>query len=285
MKKITLGILVVVLMSFVPSGKTTTPIRARELTDKMLYAIEQMKTVTYKMKKTERVGGEYKKGEQDAKLQLKPRCSYVYVHEPTKGVEVLFVEGKNNNNALVKPNAFPYINLNLDPYGSIMRKGNHHTLYELGFNYIGAIIKDIADKSGDKLEEYFVIEGEVVFDHKKCYKLIIHYKPYALKNYTIAQGETLTNIAYRDHLSDFKMLELNPSISDYNAVKPGQVIKVPSAYAQKTVLYIDKHTFLPIMQSIYDEKGLFEQYEFYNVKLNPPIKPEEFTKGYKDYRF
>jgi outer membrane lipoprotein-sorting protein len=51
------------------------------------------------------------------------------------------------------------------------------------------------------------------------------------------------------------------------------------------VLYIEKATFLPLFQKMYDEKGLFSQYEFYNLELNAPIAPEEFTRNYKGYSF
>jgi hypothetical protein len=33
------------------------------------------------------------------------------------------------------------------------------------------------------------------------------------------------------------VLENNPGLDDYNDVKPGDVIKVPTYYAQTTVLY------------------------------------------------
>jgi len=80
-------------------------------------------------------------------------------------------------------------------------------------------------------------------------------------------------------------LKKNKEIKNFGDVKPGQIIIIPNAYARKTVLYIDKNTYLPILQTMYDDIGLFEQYEFYNLQLNPKIAEEEFTKEYKGYHF
>ena len=48
---------------------------------------------------------------------------------------------------------------------------------------------------------------------------------------------------------------------------------------------IDKEKMLPISVEIFDDKGLFESYEFYNLQVNSTILAEEFTEDYKDYHF
>ena len=42
---------------------------------------------------------------------------------------------------------------------------------------------------------------------------------------------------------------------------------------------------IPVSVSIYDDIGLFESYDYTNVKINKPIEEKEFTKGYKGYGF
>jgi outer membrane lipoprotein-sorting protein len=81
------------------------------------------------------------------------------------------------------------------------------------------------------------------------------------------------------------IMEINEDVDDYNDVSAGQIIKIPNAYARKTLLCIEKKTNLPLLQAMYDEKGLFAQYEFYNVQVNPSITEAEFTRDYKDYDF
>jgi outer membrane lipoprotein-sorting protein len=50
-------------------------------------------------------------------------------------------------------------------------------------------------------------------------------------------------------------------------------------------LLIDKKTLTPVSVKVYDEEGLYEAYEFYNVKINQTFMSDEFLKSYKDYRF
>ena len=63
------------------------------------------------------------------------------------------------------------------------------------------------------------------------------------------------------------------------------MIQVPNVYAKIILLMIDKEYMLPISEKIIDDKGLYETYEYFNLKVNTPNAPEEFTKEYKDYKF
>ena len=65
---------------------------------------------------------------------------------------------------------------------------------------------------------------------------------------------------------------------------PWMAIKT-HAYAKYVLLYIDKDNFLPIGVRVFDDKGLFEQYDYYNLQVNPKFDDAEFTKDYKDYNF
>ena len=71
----------------------------------------------------------------------------------------------------------------------------------------------------------------------------------------------------------YKIKELN-NIDD--EVKPGQVIKIPSAYAKKSTFYIDKSTSLPIYHKMEDEKGIYEIYEFKELKLGVTLTDADF---------
>jgi hypothetical protein len=260
-------------------------VSSRSIMENMFASINNVETLQFKLKKAERVAGELKYGEQDVKFNRTPKKIYTYIHKPNAGVELLFIEGQNDNKALINPNGFPFINVNLDPYGSNMRKGNHHTIYEVGFDYIGSIMKKIHNDKSLNYDEIFLYKGIVKFDNKDCYQIIIDYKPYSYIEYKVQSGESLVDIAYKNFISDFMILEKNPSIKEYENVKPGQIITIPNAYAQKTILFIDKKTHLPIVQKMYDEKGLYEQYEFFNLALNLEIKQEEFKPNYKEYSF
>ena len=273
------------LLLFFFSSYNLQSISNRQILDNVFAAIDNIETLRFKLKKTERIEGVLKYGEQDVKFNRKPMKVYTYVVAPHKGVEVLYIDGKNNDDAYINPNAFPYMNLNFDPYGSVMRKGNHHTVHEVGFDYIYDILKKTDQISDTEFDKYFLYTGDVKLNNRDCYKLEVDYFNYKLVNYTVLANENVTAIAYKLQLSDYFILELNKNIEDYDDVKEGDQIVVPNAYAKKTILYVDKSNNLPIFQAMYDEKGLFEQYEFLNLLLNPKIAEEEFTRDFKDYGF
>ena len=70
--------------------------------------------------------------------------------------------------------------------------------------------------------------------------------------------------------------------SFYGNIKEGKVIQVPSNYCKNILLYIDESTMLPLTISIYDDIGIFENYEYSNVKTNRKFGPDDFGKFYKD---
>jgi outer membrane lipoprotein-sorting protein len=253
----------------------------RELIDKIFAAVDNVKTVRYSLQCNERIKGKMQHTESKVKLQISPRKLYLYI----KGIEVLWVQGQNNGNALVNPNSFPYINLNLDPYGSLMRADQHHTIHEMGYQYLYDILRDGYKKAGDNLNKYFTVMPDEKHNGRDCYKLAITFPDFEWIPYTVKKGENLTTIARKLRVSEYMVLENNPKLGGYTDVKEGQVIKVPNAYAKMTLLLVDKEYMLPVNNKVFDDKGLFETYEYFDLKVNPPIAPEEFTKTYKDYNF
>ncbi len=253
----------------------------RALIEKIFQSVDNVKTLRYSLQCNERIHGRMQHTESRVKLQTSPRKLYLYI----KGIEVLWLQGTNNGEALVNPSSFPYINLNLDPYGGLMRKDQHHTIHEMGFHYLADILRDGMKKAGDKLDKYFKVLGEEVYDGRPCYKLSIAYPDFGWAPYTVKSGENLITIARRLRISEYMVLENNPKISNYNDVKEGQVIQVPNAYAKLTLLLIDKEYLLPINNKVFDDKGVFETYEYHNLLVNPVIAPEEFSKTYKEYHF
>jgi LysM repeat protein len=250
----------------------------------MMASIEKIRTLTFTLDKSERINGKMVPGSQTVKVHAKPFKTYVLVHVPDKGAQVLYVEGENGGNAKVSPNKFPYMTLNLDPEGSILRNNQHHSVKQLGFEYTGKVLKHVYDQYKDKMEDYVQVHGEVTYDGRKCWNVTLTNKQYALKDHTVKAGETVIDIARKTHSNEYELLELN-KLGGYDKVKAGQVIKVPNTYCKKIEMYIDKENHLPIYQKMYDATGLIAVYEYKNLKVNPPIKPEEFTSTYSGYKF
>lgn len=254
----------------------------KEIVLKSLKSIEEVKSLKYHLKITERGKKGFNFYESSVKFNRKPRKIYLYI----KGIEVLWVEGTNKGRALVKPSSFPYINLNLDPLGDLMRQDQHHTLNEMGYDYFGAIIGYSVKKIGDKFDDVFSLEGEAKINGRSCYKIVINNKDFSYTDYKIGENESITSIARKLHVCEYMILEKNKKFKDYfDILKPGEIIKVPTWYCKKVEMYIDKFYFLPISMKIEDDKGLFEEYNYHFLQVNPKIDDAEFTRDYKDYKF
>ena len=275
--------IILVTWGFFFSGKIDhySPPSSREIIDQMLKAVDNVKTLTYHLKVNERIKGTILSTQSVVKLQRSPRKLYLFLYGP----EVLWIEGKNNGNALVNPGAFPFFSLNLDPYGATLRKDQHHTIHEVGFDYLSDIIRASVKKTGDKFDRNFLFIGEEKGGARACYKIIITYPEFAFNNYTVKKGEDLVAIARKFKISEYMILENNPAVDNFSNVKEGQQIKIPNAYGKLTTLLIDKEYLLPIFNKIFDDKGLFESYEYQELKVNVKIPEEEFTKEFKGYHF
>jgi hypothetical protein len=254
----------------------------KEIVLKSLKSIEEVKSLKYHLKITERGKKGFNFYESSVKFNRKPRKIYLYI----KGIEVLWVEGTNKGKALVKPNSFPYINLNLDPLGDLMRQDQHHTLNEMGYDYFGSIIGYSVKKMGDKFGEVFSLEGEAKINGRNCYKILINNKDFSYTDYKIGENESITSIARKLNVCEYMILEKNKKFKDYfDILKPGEIIKVPTWYCKKVEMYIDKFYFLPISIKIEDDKGLFEEYNYHFLQVNPKIDDAEFKRDFKDYKF
>lgn len=279
--RIVLGIasLSLPLTVFQPKNDLT----CEEVLEKSFKAIHEVKSLKYHLKIIERGKKGFNYYESAVKFNKNPRQIYLYI----KGIEVLYLEGKNNNKALVNPGGFPYITLNLDPMGDLMRQDQHHTLNEMGYDYFSTVIQHTLKKvDRTHFDEYFKLIGEEKVNNRLCYKIIINNKDFTYKDYTVQPGESITSIARKFFVSEYMILEKNPKFKDYfDPLKKGQVIKVPNSYCRSVVLYIDKFYFVPVSVKVIDDKGLFEEYNYHFLQVNPKFEEGEFTRTYKDYKF
>ena len=275
---ILLGLLNLLFVGFIQK----TDVTAKEILDKSAKAIRDVKSLKYHLKIIERGKKGFNHYESAVKFNKHPRQIYLYI----KGIEVLWLEGKNNGKALVNPFSFPYINLNLDPMGDLMRQDQHHSLNEMGYDYLATIIGQQIKRVGDDFDEYFKLIGEEKINNRLCYKIIIDNKDFGYRDYVVGEGESITSIARKFFIAEYMILEKNPKFKDYfDILKKGQVIKIPNSYCKSVVLYVDKFYFLPISVKVIDDKGLFEEYNYHFLQVNPKFEEGEFTRDYKDYKF
>ena len=260
----------------------------RKLAEDMLAKMATVKTLKYRLYKKERLNGKYRISEIQVKYQKAPFACYLYMYTPDAGVEVLYKDGVNDGKAFVNPNKklVSFIDFDFDPMGKTLRKDEHHTLFENGFEYMRGILKAVmrvADEEG-KYDEYCVVEGEVDFKGRKCHKVVLQYPPFAWKDYKVLAGEDLVKIARKFNLSEYMIMEKN-KLSSYASVKAGQTIKIPNIYAKKVIFYVDKINLMPIYQEVHDDQGLFEEYQYFNLIVNPTLAANDFSKDNPEYNF
>lgn len=276
-----------ILLSFMVALQANSQdLKAKLLIKKMLDASDALKSAKFILHSAEKErDGKIRESEMIIKLQNDPVKIYLYMIQPHSGAECLWRNGEAYNKVLVNPNGFPYINLKLGLYNSLLRQDSHHLVSEIGFDYLASMTKYYINRMGDSFYNYLHITDTLLWDKRICFELTFDYTPFQYMDYTVKLNETLTTIANQFHISDYVLLKHNPKVRDYDSVKPGQVIKVPNFYNRKVVLYVDQNNFLPLVQITYDENGLLERYEMKSFVLNPDLKPEEFTPSYASYGF
>lgn len=264
-----------------------TDLPAKQLMLKMLAACDALKSAKFILKSKEKErNGTIQESEMFVKLQSFPtKKLYLYLIKPQTGVEVLWKRGESSNKVLINPNGFPYFNLKLGMHNSLLRSDSHHIVSEIGFDYLTTMTRHHIDKIGDSFFNYVSISDTLQWDNHTCYELTVDYAPFKYFYYTVKLNETITTIANKFHVNDYALLNQNPQISDYDDVKPGQVIRIPNFYNRKIVMYVHHENFLPLVQTIYDETGLLEKYEMTSFALNPAFHHEEFSSEYYQYGF
>lgn len=279
-KSLLITLLLIMGTSFAQSQKPV--LTCSDIVTKTLRSIKEVKGLKYHLKITERGKKGFNFYESNVKFTRNPRLIYLYI----KGIEVLWVQGINDGKALVKPNSFPFFNLNLDPMGDLMRQDQHHTLNELGYDYFAGIIQHTIDRIGPKFNEYFEFVGEEKVNNRPCYKIHIHNRDFRYITYTVGEKENITSIARKFFIAEYMILEINPRFRDYfDILKKGEVIKIPNWYCKDVVMYVDQLYFLPVGVKVIDDKGLFEEYNYHSLQVNPKFEQGEFTRNFPGYGF
>ena len=254
-----------------------------QVVQEMFAATKRIKTLTYEMYKLERIKKDMKKQVTTVKLSRDPYKVYTRQKLPDEGVEVLYIGGEKT--ALINPNGFPWINLRLSPYGKIMRKDQHHTILDAGFDRVVSILEHLFTKYESEIASLTSFSSTVTRDNQKCWVVEFRNPHYTYIDYKVEEDETVVSVAEKFKLNGYMILQLNKEVNDYHDLSPGQVIRIPNDYSPKMILHIDQETMLPVTMKIFDEKGLYEQYEYKNVSINPVLQEKEFTSGYESYGF
>jgi len=275
----------VFIFSFLVFSITTSAQTVRSTLDKMYHAIGSIQTMSYEMTSQERIGTRMEVRNSKFKIQISPRK--LYMKNKDSGVELLYVSGWNNNHAYINPNGFPWMNLSFDINNSKVRNDGHHPVTHAGFSYLSILLRH-AEKTilqaGLKVEDRIKITGDVTWNGRSCTRLVMEDPDFKFITYTCTQSETLLEMSERLHVSEYLMMEKN-KLSYAAKVSKGMTLQIPSGFAKKVEIYIDKTNNLPVAQFIYDQNGILEKYEFKNLVLNPKLEAKEWTTGCASYGF
>ena len=280
--KYTITVISFCFIFFVLSFKNNSDVKPQKILHQMYDSIKNIKTLRQKVSAIERIETKFHTSTSEIKVQTHPRK--IYFVNKIKKLEILFDSEVSDRKAYVKPHVFPYITLSLDPTGNIMRKNQHYTIHELGYDFIGKSVALTINKDKDGMSNFTYL-GKVTKNGYNCYFLEYENKNYGYTSYKVGEKETASLIAYKLCVNDYLLRYKNNLLNDFGFLKKGSILKVPNLYCKKAILYIDDKLMLPISLSLYDDTGLFEGYEYTNIEINKPFKVDEFSKNFKDYNF
>lgn len=256
------------------------PITTQQLITRLTTAVQTLKSIRCDAEARERIGTKTLPDFTTMKITFNPYRVYL---KNRKGVEVLYVTGQNDNEAFVYPAAFPYVTLSLNPTGSLMRKGQHHTVLQAGFGMIADLLNGPDGRGDNVYTRSFRYAGDSTAQGRACYILRSDYPQFRYVPYRVGKNETIAAVADRFGCGEYRIVERN-GLSIDSKLTEGQVLQVPNAYGKRVIVVVDAKTYLPASVTVYDDRGLYEKYTFLNVVANQPIPLAEFSKDYKGYK-
>lgn len=247
----------------------------------MFDSINNIQTLRTKIYAMERLEDGYVTAESEIKVQVKPRK--LYFINPKKKLEILY-NAEVSHKATVKPHVFPYLTVNLEPTGNMMRKNQHYTINELGFEFIAKSIALTISQDKEALSN-FKYHGKVSKNGYHCHLIDYENKNYQYKKYVVGPKETASTISAKLCVNDYLLRYKNNLLNDFGYLKKGSVLTVPSQFCKKAVIYIDEKLMLPVSITLSDDAGVFESYEFSAIQINMPFRNNEFALNNKEYGF
>ena len=265
---------------FRPNESKSNPVSALKLVVAMLDSIHNIKTLSFQIKAYERIENNFISAESKVKISMKPHM--IYFRNEKKKIFILWQEGLNGGNAEVKSKMSLGTALSLDPHGNLMRKNQHYTIFELGFEYFAKVFSTTLAHDKDNLNKNLVYVGKKILREKNCFVLAYEDKNFGYMDYKTAKNESVSSIAAKFNTNDYAIRSKNNLHSFYGNIKEGTLLKIPNNYCKKIILYLDETTLLPMNMTSFDDVGLYENYEYSKVEMNKKINKEDFLQFYKD---
>ncbi|MBK8503147.1 MAG: DUF1571 domain-containing protein [Saprospiraceae bacterium] len=186
----------IVILTISISWRTTeNSLMAHEICQKTFAKTKSIKTLQYEMRKEERIEGNMQVQVSFIKLNRAPYQVYMKQISPKKGLEVLYNEEENDGKALVSTNGFPWMTLKMDPEGLTMRKNQHHTTKDAGFDLVISILEHLFEKYESDLNHMLTMSGEIIYDNQKCHQIVFSNDQFKYFKYEVKGDENILQIA------------------------------------------------------------------------------------------
>jgi outer membrane lipoprotein-sorting protein len=278
-------LLVLLIMMAATHAQANTDADAIKIIRQMFQATKKVKSLSYTMVKRERIKGQILTQKSRVKLALSPLRTYLYQESPKKGLEVLFSEGNYNDKCIINPNGFPWINIYLPPLHPRVLHNQHHNLYKSGYAYVVGILEHLMRKYEPVLHKIITCKPDVLWQGRQAYMIHLDNPSFTLQKHEIKPGETAWDIAKQYMIGEYMVLDRNPDFGFYTDLTPGKSLVIPNDYARRMEIVILKENMLPALLRVYDEKGLFEEYQYLDLMLNPVFSDSDFSKTNPNYGF
>lgn len=263
----------------------TQKLDAKTLVHKMIDAIETTPYFQCDFHSEERFVDRNHQNQLQLKVSVKPKKFYLKAIFPNEGAEILYNPKLFKNKVYINPNMFLVPNLKLKPTHSVLLDNQHHLINNIGFDFFKDVVKNAIERADDQFDTVFTVKKTVEWNNTTCYVLVINDPTAGVETYAVQKDENIFDIAFKLKISEYSIIELNEKVDDFWDVKPGMSITVPTSYSPKATIYIDTHNFLPVYQLMEDDKGLFERYEFRNLKIKTNFAENEFDPDFEQYEF
>lgn len=232
----------------------------------------------------ERIGESYLTKKASFKVLYSPLSIYLKQHQPHV-FEVLYIEGQNSNKAWVRPQSFPWTTLSLSPVGKTMRDNSHHSIFKSGFRFFIDILSHLQTKYGERFYDMISYNGRVKYNNVLCHKITLENPNFRYVPYKVEKETGLEELSNRLKINDYMVVEKNPLLKNFASIPSGTTLTVPNDYGKTIIVYIEVETGLLAGVKVSDDKGLWEEYTYTNIILNPKFTSIDFDKNNPAYSF
>jgi outer membrane lipoprotein-sorting protein len=253
--------------------------------DQAMKINRSINSVSLTMLANERINGELQLKKTFFKIEYNPYRVYVKQYFPKAGLEAIYPDYSSSDKIILHWNNLSFLKLHLDPFSKPFRKSGHHTIDKAGFSFTMEVLEELQRKYPYQSGSSWQYIGLVKYADVVCHKIIFDNPDFHYFDYTVKKGDNLRTIAAKYKICDYMIIENNPDIKLLETLNPGLKVKVPSDYAKQIIIYLDKQHLTLIGLKIYDDKGLFEDYTYFNVKINPVFSSLDFDTENPEYGF